>query len=45
VIDVTDSSSYVKRHIPGARFVNRARLGEGLKAMAHASLSPDIQMS
>jgi 3-mercaptopyruvate sulfurtransferase SseA len=33
VVDVADSSSYVKGHIPGAWFVIRARLGESLKRM------------
>jgi rhodanese-related sulfurtransferase len=34
VIDVADSSSYMKGHIPGAWFVVRARLGESLKVMS-----------
>ena len=33
VVDVADSSSYVKGHIPGAWFVIRARLGESIKSM------------
>jgi rhodanese-related sulfurtransferase len=33
VVDVADSSSYVKGHIPGAWFVIRARLGESIKRM------------
>jgi rhodanese-related sulfurtransferase len=33
VIDVGDSSSYIKGHIPGAWFTVRARLGESLKMM------------
>ena len=33
VIDVADSSSYIKGHIPGAWFAVRARLGESLKVM------------
>jgi len=36
VIDVADSSSYIKRHIPSAWFVIRARLGESLKVMPHS---------
>src|SRR6266700_2461943 len=31
VVDVAGSSSYIKGHIPGAWFVNRARLGESIK--------------
>jgi rhodanese-related sulfurtransferase len=35
VIDVAGSSSYIKGHIPGAWFVNRARLvGESIKKMS-----------
>jgi rhodanese-related sulfurtransferase len=33
VIDVADSSSYIKGHIPRAWFVVRSRLSEGLKVM------------
>jgi rhodanese-related sulfurtransferase len=33
VIDVADSSSYIKQHIPSAWFVIRARLSESLKVM------------
>jgi rhodanese-related sulfurtransferase len=33
VVDVAGSSSYMKGHIPGAWFVNRARLEESIKKM------------
>lgn len=33
VVDVANSSSYVKGHIPGAWFVIRSRLGESIKKM------------
>jgi rhodanese-related sulfurtransferase len=33
VVDVADSSSYLKGHIPGAWFVIRARLGESIQKM------------
>ena len=33
VVDVADSSSYIKGHIPGAWFVIRARLGESVNVM------------
>jgi rhodanese-related sulfurtransferase len=33
IVDVADSASYVKGHIPGAWFVIRARLGESIKRM------------
>jgi rhodanese-related sulfurtransferase len=33
VVDVADSSSYIKGHIPGAWFVIRARLGESIRKM------------
>jgi rhodanese-related sulfurtransferase len=33
VVDVADSSSYAKGHIPGAWFVIRARLGESIERM------------
>ena len=37
VIDVADSSSYIKGHIPGAWFAVRARLGESLKVMSSSA--------
>jgi rhodanese-related sulfurtransferase len=33
IVDVAGSSSYIKGHIPGAWFVNRAHLGERIKTM------------
>src|SRR5579864_2832100 len=33
VVDVADSASYIKGHIPGAWFVIRSRLDEGIKKM------------
>jgi len=37
VVDMADSSSYVKGHIPGAWFVIRSRLDEGMRKMPSAA--------